>query len=77
MTIEGQTIAVFPCGYREEAPSDPENITIEDPNGVLYRSGDFGHDFTYMKQDCPCGDHDCSYAVYPYAEQAFRILIKK
>jgi len=77
MAFEFETVAVFACGYREQAPPDPENIKLNDPNGLLYREGDFGHDYCLLSQQCPgCGNekHD---STYPYADKGFRIIIHK
>ena len=76
MTVEGVTVAVYACGFREPAPPDPDNIDIDDPNGLMYRKGDYGHDYCLLGK-CPgCNgeEHD---SVYPYSNQGLRIVIRK
>lgn len=77
MTVEGVTIAVFACGYREEAPPDPNDITPDDPNGLLYRKGEYGHDYCLLSKECPGCDGDTHNSVYPYADRGIRIVIRK
>lgn len=77
MTVEGQTVAIFGCGYREEAPPDPENIKVSDPKGMCYREGDYGHDYTLLSKRCPGCDGEKHDSVYPFADKGIRIIIRK
>ena len=76
MSVEFETVAVFGCGYREQAPPDPENISVDDPNGLLYREGDYGHDYCLLGE-CPGCDGEKHDSVYPYANKGIRIIIHK
>lgn len=77
MGVEFETVAVFACGYREQAPPDPENIEPSDPNGLLYREGDYGHDYCLLSKTCPGCDGEKHDSVYPYANRGIRIIIRK